>query len=36
MTGQLGPPFESFQTFEQAMKTALREISNAALAPRAA
>jgi hypothetical protein len=36
MTGQLGPPFESFQTFEQAMKTALREISNAALAPRSA
>ena len=36
MTGQLGAPFESFPTFDQAMKTALREISNAALAPRAA
>ncbi len=27
-------PYESFQTFEQAVKTALREISNAAVAPR--
>jgi hypothetical protein len=36
MTGHLGAPFESFPTFDQAMKTALREISNAALAPRAA
>lgn len=35
MTGQLGPQFESFQTFEQAVHTALREISNAAIAPRA-
>ncbi|MDZ4402325.1 hypothetical protein [Prosthecobacter sp.] len=35
MTGQLPPPYESFQTFEQAVKTALRDISNAALAPRA-
>jgi hypothetical protein len=29
------PHFESFQTFDQAVKTALREISNAAIAPRA-
>lgn len=28
------PQFESFQTFDQAVKTALREISNAAIAPR--
>lgn len=33
MTGQQ-PQFESFQTFEQAIRAALREISNAALAPR--
>jgi hypothetical protein len=30
------PQFESFQTFDQAVRTALREISNAAIAPRAA
>ncbi len=36
MTGMLGSPYESFQSFDQAVKTALREISNAALAPRAA
>ncbi len=30
------PQYESFQTFEQAVRAALREISNAALAPRAA
>lgn len=36
MTGQLGQPFESFQTFEQAVRTALHEISNAAIAPRSA
>ncbi len=29
------PQYESFQTFDQAVKTALREISNAAIAPRA-
>lgn len=28
------PQYESFQTFDQAVKTALREISNAAIAPR--
>ena len=36
MTGQLGSPYESFQSFDLAVKTALREISNAAIAPRAA
>lgn len=36
MTGVLGTPYESFQSFDQAVKTALREISNAAIAPRAA
>lgn len=36
MTGMLGSPYESFQTLDQAVKTALREISNAAIAPRAA
>lgn len=36
MTGQLGTPYESFQSFDLAVKTALREISNAAIAPRAA
>ena len=35
MTGQLLPQYESFPTFQQAVKTALRDISNAALAPRA-
>lgn len=35
LTGMLGSPYESFQTFDQAVKTALREISNAAIAPRA-
>jgi hypothetical protein len=35
MTGLLGAPYESFATFDQAVKTALREISNAAIAPRA-
>jgi hypothetical protein len=30
------PQFESFQSFDQAVKTALREISNAAIAPRTA
>ncbi|MCB1278808.1 hypothetical protein [Prosthecobacter sp.] len=35
MTGALLPQYESFQSFEQAVRTALREISNAALAPRA-
>ena len=35
LTGQLVPPHESFPTFQQAVKTALRDISNAALAPRA-
>ncbi len=35
MTGQLLPQYESFATFQQAVKTALRDISNAALAPRA-
>jgi len=35
MTGQQ-PQFEPFQTFDAAVKTALRELSNAALAPRAA
>jgi hypothetical protein len=34
-TGMLGAPFESFPSFDQAVKTALREISNAAIAPRA-
>ena len=34
-TGMLGSPFESFPSFDLAMKTALREISNAAIAPRA-
>jgi len=34
-TGMLGSPFESFPSFDQAVKTALREISNAAIAPRA-
>lgn len=33
-TGQLGQPYESFPTFEQAMRTALREIADAAIAPR--
>ncbi len=36
MTGMLGSPYESFQSFDVAVKAALREISNAALAPRAA
>lgn len=36
MTGMLGSPYEYFQTFDQAIKTALREISNAAVAPRSA
>ena len=35
MTGQLLPQYESFATFQQAVKTALRDISTAALAPRA-
>lgn len=35
MTGMLGSPYESFPSFDQAVKTALREISNAAVAPRA-
>ncbi|HRH96133.1 MAG TPA: hypothetical protein PLB55_09380 [Prosthecobacter sp.] len=35
MTGPLTTQYESFQSFEQAVRTALREISNAALAPRA-
>ncbi|MDB6004159.1 MAG: hypothetical protein JWR15_1146 [Prosthecobacter sp.] len=35
-TGMLGSPFESFPSFDLAVKTALREISNAAIAPRAA
>ena len=35
MTGQLLPQYESFATFQQAVKTALRDLSNAALAPRA-
>jgi hypothetical protein len=30
------PQFEPFQTFDQAVKSALRELSNAAIAPRAA
>ena len=34
-TGMLGAPFESVSSFDQAVKTALREISNAAIAPRA-
>lgn len=34
-TGEPGQPYESFPTFEQAVRTALREIANAALAPRA-
>lgn len=35
MTGLLPSQYESFQSLEQAVRTALREISNAALAPRA-
>lgn len=35
MTGVLPPAFESFPTFELAVKTALSEVSKAALAPRA-
>ena len=35
MTGPSTAQYESFQSFEQAVRTALREISNAALAPRA-
>lgn len=35
MMGGQQPQYESFQTFDQAVKTALREISNAAIAPRA-
>ena len=34
-TSDSGQPFESFPNFEQAVRTALREIANAALAPRA-
>jgi len=33
-TGPLPAPYEPFSSFEDAMKTALREISNAAVAPR--
>lgn len=35
MMGGQQPQYESFQTFDQAVKTALRDISNAAIAPRA-
>jgi hypothetical protein len=36
LRGTASVPYESFQSFDQAVKTALREISNAAIAPRAA
>jgi len=35
-TTELGQQYESFPTFEQAVRTALREIANAAIAPRTA
>ncbi|MDI1314020.1 hypothetical protein [Prosthecobacter sp.] len=36
LRGTASVPYESFPSFDQAVKTALREISNAAIAPRAA